>query len=580
MKRKSANTEKTRLAQNEKAAETQQRKRGSTADAESGQRADLWRGGAMTASDQFASNSTTIDGVSVRALMAANRLNLTVCPEGVYSDDQKGYRIYANMPISIFGIFANILNIFIFADPEMRTMLVNHFLLVLSISDLLLLACNFCFLVLPVLVVEMDSFFWNNVFPQVIRYSYPLALTAQTCGVYLTVLVSVHRFLGVCYPFKAKRWVTRSPVQWAIFGSVAFSVLINVPTWLELSVVPCYSERFSAPSQQIALAPFHEMTYVLIKKTIVYTFVMFAFPFAVLITVNIKIIQAMRHSSKLRKMHTYSTKSECQSEKEVLSQHEVLLKQFRLLKHTKYSEMFQTFSRLGNSNILKPSTDIFKNRFTNSWRDRSVTLMLLAIVALFLLCNGLAFCNGIMESIMLLKSDAGVSESVEDVQFFERAVEVSNVLITLNSSTSTLVYIIFSSKYRLIFLAMMGLKKRVRVNRVALTTGLACQRAVELSLIPDEAGSRKTEFCAQLEMIKKRRGTDAISYTSVTTEKETKKKKLFRSCQSTLANSLTNSESNLKLMDCQDSKSRATSISVMNEDDHPPSHEPHSPSTP
>lgn len=170
-------------------------------------------------------------------------------------------------------------------------------------------------------------------------------------------MVSVHRFLGVCYPFKAKRWVSRAPVQWAIFGSVAFSVLINVPTWLELSVVPCYSERFAAPSQQIALAPFHEMTYIVIKKTIVYTFVMFAFPFAVLITVNIKIIQAMRHSSTLRKMHTYSTKSECQSEKDGImcgrsgagsAGNDVLFKQFRLLKHTKYSEMFQTFSKLSS----------------------------------------------------------------------------------------------------------------------------------------------------------------------------------------------------------------------------------------
>lgn len=42
--------------------------------------------------------------------------------------------------------------------------------------------CNFCFLVLPVLVVETDSFFWNNLFPQIIRYSYPLALTVQTSG--------------------------------------------------------------------------------------------------------------------------------------------------------------------------------------------------------------------------------------------------------------------------------------------------------------------------------------------------------------------------------------------------------------
>uniref|UniRef100_A0A0M3IX90 G_PROTEIN_RECEP_F1_2 domain-containing protein n=2 Tax=Ascaris lumbricoides TaxID=6252 RepID=A0A0M3IX90_ASCLU len=41
-----------------------------------------------------------------------------------------------------------------------------------------------------------------------LQYSYPLARIAQTCGVYLTLFVSVHRFLGVCHPFRAKRWVT------------------------------------------------------------------------------------------------------------------------------------------------------------------------------------------------------------------------------------------------------------------------------------------------------------------------------------------------------------------------------------
>lgn len=142
---------------------------------------------------------------------------------------------------------------------EMRTMLVNHFLLALSISDLVLLIANLSFLVLPVVVVETDSFFWNDVFPVIIRYAYPLALTAQTVGVYLTVLVSVHRCLGVCFPFKAKRWVTRKPVQIAIIGSILFSILINVPTFFELLVVPCYSERFRAPSRQIALSDFHEM---------------------------------------------------------------------------------------------------------------------------------------------------------------------------------------------------------------------------------------------------------------------------------------------------------------------------------
>jgi hypothetical protein len=93
-----------------------------------------------------------------------------------------------------------------------------------------------------------------------------------------------------------------------------------------------------------------------------------------------------------------------------------------------------------------------QRKFTNSTRDRSVTLMLLAIVALFLLCNGLAFCNSIVESVMLLREQGTTNESAgkeEDewerqmVKWFESSVELSNVLITLNSSTSTIVYLVF-----------------------------------------------------------------------------------------------------------------------------------------
>ncbi|KAI1719172.1 serpentine type 7TM GPCR chemoreceptor srw domain-containing protein [Ditylenchus destructor] len=486
---------------------------------------DMWLSSPSTSSI----NSTPVPETS-------NHGGLDVCPEDVYTEDQVAYRVYANMPISLFGIFANILNVVLFCDAEMRTQLVNHFLLALSVSDLFLLICNFFFLVLPVMVVETDSFFWNDIFPIIIRYSYPLALTTQTSGVYLTVLVSVHRFLGVCYPFKAKRWVTRRPVQYAIIGSVVFSVLVNVPTWLELSVVPCFSDRFNRISRKITLAPFHEMTYILVKKTLVYTFVMFVVPFTALILVNLKIVMALRESTNLRTMHTYSTKMDFNNDG--------AMKQFRLLKNTKYSEIFHTFSKLSNASIFRPTSEIFKPKFTNSTRDRSVTLMLLAIVALFLGCNGLAFCNSIIESIMLIRTpDPNADPELEQrlVKLFECSVEISNVLITLNSSTSTLVYVIFSSKYRMIIKSLLRLEKRPeRPNRVAITTAMAAHRAMELSLIPEEVDRRRREtifetqpFDTNLIMNINRRG------------------KLFRS-QTTLNQSMTNSESNLRLMDNED----------------------------
>ena len=80
---------------------------------------------------------------SAKAQAAANRFAmcilffvvvvLTLFSE-VYTEDQKAFRIHGNAPINVFGICANILNVIIFADRDMRPLLVNHFLLALSIS--------------------------------------------------------------------------------------------------------------------------------------------------------------------------------------------------------------------------------------------------------------------------------------------------------------------------------------------------------------------------------------------------------------------------------------------------------------
>lgn len=258
---------------------------------------------------------------------------------------------------------------------------------------------------------------------------------------------------------------------------------------------------------------------------------MFVIPFIILIVVNWKIILALRQSTNLRTLHTYSTKTESVRES---GTHEQMLKQFRLLRKTKYSEMFQTFSKMSNASIFKPSSDLFKNKFTNSIRDRSVTLMLLAIVGIFLGCNGLAFCNNIVEILIIANHQMTDEENI----IFEKSVELSNILITVNSSTSTFVYLMFSSKYRNIIKSIFRIEERKRINRVAITTAVACHRAVELSLIPDEASTRGGK--------KKNKAADVMSLNGrIVGSNAATRRMLFRS-QTTLNRSLNHSESNLR----------------------------------
>ncbi|CBA11610.1 G-protein coupled receptors family 1 profile domain-containing protein [Caenorhabditis elegans] len=434
---------------------------------------------------------------------------LPECEPSVFNDIQATIRLFGGMPIAIFGFITNVINVIVFCDPEMRCSLVNHFLLVLSISDLVLLVCNFFMLIFPVIASMSNSYLLHDYYPVFLWFAYPVGLSTQTCGVYLTVLVSVHRYLGVCHPFRAKRWVSGKPVKWAIIGSIIFSIVINLHTWLELDIRPCYSINFNAPISSIILTSLRQKSsYNLITKCIMYTLIMFIIPFITLIIVNCRIVVALKESTRMR--NGQSMKKSTQSRFTWKSLDKRIMNNFRMLKGAKYSELFGRFGRL-NFNPLKTPSLLKTNG--NSLRDRSVTLMLLAIVAIFLCCNCLAFCNNIYENVQHVKKHASDSQSLNQTSFvpeieeqsqdydgewsifnewnFDLSVEISNLLISLNSSSSMFVYLIFSSKYRSIIKHWLGLEKRKRTNGVALTTVMAAQKALELSILPDEVEARR-----------------------------------------------------------------------------------------
>lgn len=95
--------------------------------------------------------------------------DMVYCLENIFTDDQVHYRLYGNLPISIFGILINLINIVVFLHADMRRSLVNLFLLTISITDLLLLIFNFFFLFFPVIALFSDSFILQDVYPVVLR---------------------------------------------------------------------------------------------------------------------------------------------------------------------------------------------------------------------------------------------------------------------------------------------------------------------------------------------------------------------------------------------------------------------------
>ncbi|VDP46913.1 unnamed protein product [Heligmosomoides polygyrus] len=151
--------------------------------------------------------------------------SLDVCdssPSDSFTRIQFLFRAYL-MPITyLFGIFSNSVNVIVFTQKTMRSQPVNWFFLVLSLSDLAVLIASFFVFSVPVYAEVADDNGgctpllrsasadddMRNAFAEMSRASavlivwfYPLAQTGLTMSVYLTILVSVHRFLGVCHPF-------------------------------------------------------------------------------------------------------------------------------------------------------------------------------------------------------------------------------------------------------------------------------------------------------------------------------------------------------------------------------------------
>uniref|UniRef100_A0A914VZC1 G-protein coupled receptors family 1 profile domain-containing protein n=1 Tax=Plectus sambesii TaxID=2011161 RepID=A0A914VZC1_9BILA len=335
---------------------------------------------------------------------------------------QATIRLYFTTPVIIFGLVANSVNVLIFSHTHMRSQLVNWFFMALSVCDTALLLATFFFLILPVMAERSHNFFLIDLSQRILVHMYPWAMITQTCGVYLTVMVGIHRYLGVCHPFLIRRVGSSGPVKLALATTVAFSVLFNVTRWLEVTNKSCRSEIFENATSvlvwttELMHAPLYSSTY----RIAAYTVVMFLVPFLTLIVTNCLIVRTLRQSSRLRRRMTVRTGSFVSSNNNTIKR----------------------FSGDGHANLKNVICAKVQEQ-----KENGITVMLLAVVAGFLAFNALAFINNILE--ILLKVHVLPPEFEA---FYTTLVEVGNLMVNVNSASTIFIYLFFGSKYRSIFL--------------------------------------------------------------------------------------------------------------------------------
>ena len=153
----------------------------------------------------------------------------------------------------ILGFFTNTICLLVMNQPRPnhgKGSVVNVVLTSVACVDLALLTSSFFMCGLPG-IVKYRKHFWkgNNdriitwlheISPIVTVAIYPVGMVAQTASIYLTVVVTVERYVAVCWPLKARFICTRTRTKVAILLVCIFSIAYNIPRFMEYDYISVY----------------------------------------------------------------------------------------------------------------------------------------------------------------------------------------------------------------------------------------------------------------------------------------------------------------------------------------------------
>ncbi|VDN01246.1 unnamed protein product [Thelazia callipaeda] len=134
----------------------------------------------------------------------------------------------------------------------------------------------------------------------------------------MTTGMSVHRYIGVCLPFKAPSILKKTRVRIFILSLLIFSLLFNITRFFEVRVVNnCFRSNINAFIPVLAPSNLRlDQTYRLIFFGWAYTILMFVMPFSLLIILNSQVLLAVRRSNRLhRRQSTVPDESLKQAER-------------------------------------------------------------------------------------------------------------------------------------------------------------------------------------------------------------------------------------------------------------------------
>ncbi|KAM3955038.1 FMRFamide receptor [Aphomia sociella] len=198
------------------------------------------------------------------------------------------------------GLLGNGLSALVLSRPQMRSS-VNCLLMGLAACDTVLIVTSVLLFGLTAIYPYTGRlrYYYYHVSPHITPYAYPIANAAQTMSVYLTLIVTVERWVAVCHPFRARALCTSSRARWYVIGTAAFALAYNAPKFFEAELYT----RIKDGEIIYCVQPdweFRTESYVAIYIHWMYLIVMYIIPFSALAALNVRIVTQVRRAQAER----------------------------------------------------------------------------------------------------------------------------------------------------------------------------------------------------------------------------------------------------------------------------------------
>ncbi|CAF3033879.1 unnamed protein product [Rotaria socialis] len=293
--------------------------------------------------------------------------------------------------ITFFGITGNILAVTVLTKRRMIQSSTNNYLVALALVD-----TAYLILTLIINTLQNPCFTDTSLSEIFLTICRPIADFSSNASVWLTVTFTVERWVAITYPLQSRRWCTINLARRIICGVLLASLICTLPSAFEVKLVRIV-ERKNVSNTSICTSYIKAEPTVLgsslLYHQIYFNFVTFAIiwiPLLLLLIFNTILIVSVRRS----KQHD---RQNCDGD--------------QLRRHSR----------------------------TNHTEQRKITIMLIAVVIVFTVCQ-------IPQAISLtVQSFFPVFAQTPKVLIYNN---FANCCVAINASINFLLYCFFSSRFR------------------------------------------------------------------------------------------------------------------------------------